>query len=99
MTDKTPLSRADIVGLLGDRLGDNARAERSVAEVEYAAAEKAYERGRLDERHDCSLTSLYHGSVISAEQLQRDLRSRNPYRAAALGLTAEQEEDDDEQNG
>ena len=31
MTDKTPLSRADIVGLLGDRLGDNARAERDAA--------------------------------------------------------------------
>ena len=41
MSDKTPLSRADIVGLLGDRLGDNLRAERSMAEVEYAAAEKA----------------------------------------------------------
>lgn len=80
MNDKSPLSRADIVGLLGDRLGDNLRAERSMAEVEYAAAEKAYDQGRLDERHDCNRYTEYQRGVISAEQLQRDLRSSTPYR-------------------
>lgn len=79
MSDKTPLSRADIVGLLGDRLGDNELAERSMAEVERKAAEKAYERGRLDERHDCNRYTEYQRGVISAEQLQRDLRSGHPY--------------------
>lgn len=74
--------RAYIDGLSGTsrtRAESAAEYRRMIAAVERAAAAKAYELGRLDERHDCNITSLYHGSVVSAEQLQRDLRSRNPY--------------------
>ena len=54
--------------------------DRMIAEVERAAAEKAYERGRLDERHDCNRYTEYQQGRISEKQYQRDARSKNPYR-------------------
>lgn len=44
------------------------------------AAETAYERGRLDERHDCALVTAYESSgERDPEGLRRSLRTRNPY--------------------
>lgn len=57
--------------------------DRWLAEVERKAAEKAYEQGRLDERHDCNLFTAYEGSETKdPEALRRNLRSRNPYQKA-----------------
>lgn len=54
--------------------------DRWLAEVERAVAEKAYEQGRLDERHDCKRFAEYQQGKITEEQYQRDARSSNPYR-------------------
>lgn len=60
-----------------------AQFDRMIAEVERAAAEKAYEQGRLDERHDCTLTTAHlelPPEKRSQEELRKNLRSNNPYR-------------------
>lgn len=54
--------------------------DRWLAEVERAAAEKAYERGRLDERHDCERYGEYERGEITGPQLRDNLRHPNPYR-------------------
>lgn len=97
MSDHGPtldeLFEATVSNAADSEFRKRARAEfdRRIAEVERAAAEKAYEQGRLDERHDCNRYAEYQQGKITEEQYQRGVRSRNPYRAAALGLTAGQE--------
>lgn len=54
--------------------------DRMIAEVERAAAEKAYERGRLDERHDCERYGEYERGEITGPQLRDSLRQLYPYR-------------------
>ncbi|GAA1323230.1 hypothetical protein ACFSWE_15615 [Leucobacter albus] len=62
-------------GLYGGEMFD-----RWLAEVERAAAEKAYERGRLDERHDCERYGEYERGEITGPQLRDSLRELYPYR-------------------
>lgn len=57
-------------------------AEAGMAAIERAAAEKAYEQGRLDERHDCNRYAEYQQGRLTEEQYARDVRSRNPYKKA-----------------
>jgi len=55
-----------------------------LAEVRREAAAEAYEKGRLDERHDCRLVDAYEkAETKDPEALRRSLRSANPYRAEA----------------
>lgn len=54
--------------------------DRWLVEVERAAAEKAYERGRLDERHDCDRYGEYERGEITGPQLRDNLRHPYPYR-------------------
>ena len=50
-------------------------------EIERAASEKAYDRGRLDERHDCKLTEEYLSrSGMDLNTYMGNLRPSNPYR-------------------
>lgn len=54
--------------------------DRWLAEVERAAAEKAYARGCHDERHDCDRYGEYERGELTLEQLQTNLRDFYPYR-------------------
>lgn len=62
------------------QVADREAAQRWLAEVERAAAEKAYERGRLDERHDCERYGEYERGEITGPQLRDNLRPLYPYR-------------------
>lgn len=54
--------------------------DRWLAEERRAAAERAYEQGRNDERHDCDRYTEHQQGRLTDDQLKRDLRRANPYR-------------------
>lgn len=60
-----------------DHAKNHAEFDRMIAEVRRQAAEEAYERGRLDERHDCNLTTAFERGEMTRDELQANLR--NPY--------------------
>lgn len=74
------LSRRSIE-TMQQQIADQEASARWLAEVERAASEKAYERGRVDEHHDCKITDEYLApGGPDLDTYLGNLRSRNPYR-------------------
>ena len=75
------ISRDDIVGLIGERVSDDAWAERSVAAIERAAAEKAWDEGVNAVTCEWRLHPERGDAIVKHAQV-RTRRPANPYRKA-----------------
>lgn len=73
------ISRDDIVGLIGERVSDDAWAERSVAAIERAAAEKAWDEGANAVTCEWRLHPERGDAIVKHAQV-RTRRPANPYR-------------------